>query len=82
MTTKKAKTVRQSASSYLATLMRGPLTLGGALSALRESDEMSLSEFANLLGISRSHLCDIEQVPNVNYKHPRTTITSPQLPLV
>lgn len=60
MTTKRAKTVRQTASSYLATLMRGPLTLGGALSALRESDEMSLSEFAKLLEISRSHLCDIE----------------------
>ena len=41
--------------------MRGPLTLGGALSALRKSDELSLLEFAKLLGISRSHLCDIEQ---------------------
>ena len=61
MTTKKAKSARQSASAYLAGLMRGPLTLGGALSALRESDELSLSEFAKLLGISRSHLCDIEQ---------------------
>jgi transcriptional regulator with XRE-family HTH domain len=61
MTTKKAKVIRQSASSYLTGLMRGPLTLGGALSALRESDELSLAEFAKVLGISRSHLCDIEQ---------------------
>ena len=41
--------------------MGGALTLGAALSGLREADERSLAEFARLLGISRSHLCDIEQ---------------------
>ncbi|MCW5969715.1 MAG: helix-turn-helix transcriptional regulator [Blastocatellales bacterium] len=61
MTTRKAKPDRQSASAFLSTLMQGPLTFGGALSALRESDGLSLSEFAELLGISRSHLCDIER---------------------
>jgi transcriptional regulator with XRE-family HTH domain len=38
----------------------GPLTLGGALSALRESEEESLAVFAEKLSISRTHLSDIE----------------------
>jgi transcriptional regulator with XRE-family HTH domain len=41
--------------------MGGPLTLGAALSGLREADEQGLAELAKLLGVSRSHLCDIEQ---------------------
>jgi transcriptional regulator with XRE-family HTH domain len=41
--------------------MAGPLTLGAALSGLREAETQSLAEFARLLGVSRSHLCDIEQ---------------------
>jgi transcriptional regulator with XRE-family HTH domain len=41
--------------------MGGSLTLGAVLSGLREADEMSLAAFAKLLGVSRSHLCDIEQ---------------------
>ncbi|MCG5054123.1 MAG: helix-turn-helix domain-containing protein [Myxococcales bacterium] len=41
--------------------MKGPVTLGDALSAIRESEEMSLSEFAAILEVSRSHLCDLEQ---------------------
>jgi antitoxin HigA-1 len=62
MTTKKTKGKgRQEASKYLESLMGGPLTLGTALSSLRQADERSLAEFAKLLGISRSHLCDIEQ---------------------
>ena len=39
----------------------GPLSLGAALSGIRESDGESLSQFAARLGISRTHLCDIEQ---------------------
>jgi len=52
---------RRGASKSLETLMGGPLTLGTALSGLREAEEQSLAEFAKLLGVSRSHLCDIEQ---------------------
>jgi transcriptional regulator with XRE-family HTH domain len=52
---------RRETSKYLETLMGGPLTLGAALSGLREADQRSLAEFASLLGVSRSHLCDIEQ---------------------
>lgn len=40
--------------------MGGPLTLGRALSAIRKSEGESLAEFAHRLGISRSHLSDLE----------------------
>jgi plasmid maintenance system antidote protein VapI len=62
MVTRKTKGKgRREASRYLETIIGGPLTLGAALSGLREADERSLAEFAKLLGVSRSHLCDIEQ---------------------
>jgi transcriptional regulator with XRE-family HTH domain len=47
--------------AFLEDLIGGPLTLGAALSGIRESDGQSLAQFAARLGISRSHLCDIEQ---------------------
>jgi len=40
--------------------MGGPLTLGRALSAIRESDGQSLAQFAERLGVSRTNLSDIE----------------------
>lgn len=62
MTTRKVKGKnRREASKYLEALMGGPLTLGAALSGLRESDERSLADYAKTLGVSRAHLCDIEQ---------------------
>ena len=62
MTTKRAKrAVNREASKYLQSLMKGPLTFGRALSGLRETEGSSLAEFAKLLGVSRTHLCDIEQ---------------------
>lgn len=62
MITRKARSRgRREASKFLETLMGGPLTLGGVLSGLRGADERSLAEFAKLLGVSRAHLCDIEQ---------------------
>ena len=39
----------------------GPVTLGGMIWSLRECDEISQAEFARRLGVSRSHLCDIEK---------------------
>ena len=38
-----------------------PLTLGGLLESIRLSEEMSQAVFAKKLGISASHLCDIEK---------------------
>ena len=62
MITKRAKGKgRTRASKFLQNLMGGPLSLGAALSGLRESDQRSLADFAKVLGVSRSHLCDIEQ---------------------
>lgn len=45
---------------YLEKLMGGPLTLGGALSAIRESEGATLADFSRRLGVSRSHLSDLE----------------------
>lgn len=39
----------------------GPLTLGRFLWSIREDEELSMAEFAEQLGISRSHLNDIEK---------------------
>jgi transcriptional regulator with XRE-family HTH domain len=62
MTTKRsAKSVSKSDQEFLEGLIGGPLSLGAALSGIRESDGESLSQFAARLGISRTHLCDIEQ---------------------
>lgn len=61
MTTRKPRSNRAtSTAAYLEKLLKGPLTLGGALSAIREGDGESLAQFAQRLGISRSHLSDIE----------------------
>lgn len=38
----------------------GPLTLSALILATREAEEMSQSEFARRLAISKSHLSDIE----------------------
>ena len=39
----------------------GPLTIGKLLMSIRLGEEMSQVEFAQKLGMSKSHLCDIEQ---------------------
>jgi transcriptional regulator with XRE-family HTH domain len=59
MSTRK-KRVGDDTQAFLEKIMGGPLTLGGALSAIREADSESLAVFAERLGISRSHLSDIE----------------------
>ena len=56
MTTKKSKATR-----LLEGLASGPLTLGRYICSIREGEEMSQVEFARRLGISKSHLCDIEK---------------------
>jgi antitoxin HigA-1 len=56
MTTKKSAAVRA-----LEHLAGGPLTLGRYLRSIREGEEMSQVDFAETLGVSKSHLCDIEK---------------------
>ena len=41
--------------------LHGPMTLGDMIWSLRECDEVSQAEFARRLGVSRSHLCDVEK---------------------
>ena len=38
-----------------------PLTLGGLLESIRMGEELSQAAFAKKLGVSPSHLCDIEK---------------------
>lgn len=57
MSTKK----KSSAMRFLESVTGGPLTLGGLLRAIRQGEEASQADFARQLGISRSHLCDIEK---------------------
>ncbi len=46
---------------FLEELAGGALTLGRFVRAIREGEEMSQVDFAEKLGISRSHLCDLEK---------------------
>ncbi len=57
MTTKK----KSSARKFLEKYTSGPLTIGRILSSTRLADELSQIEFAEKLGLSVSHLCDIEK---------------------
>jgi antitoxin HigA-1 len=55
-TKKKSETMK-----YLERVAGRPLTLGSLIESIRLSEEMSQTAFARKLGISPSHLCDIEK---------------------
>ena len=57
MTTKNKSKSRK----FLESLLGEELTLGLYLQSIRLGEEMSQVEFADKLGISKSHLCDIEK---------------------
>lgn len=59
MITKKAR--KSKTMKFLESLAGGPLGLPEFLMSIREGDKLSYQEFASKLGISRSHLCDIEK---------------------
>ena len=56
MSTRKSK-----ASRFLGKVTGAPLTLGSFLQAVRVGEGLSQTKFSKHLGISRSHLCDIEK---------------------
>jgi len=56
MSTKK----KSEAMQFLESLV-GELTFGGLIEAMRQAEEMSQVDFAEKLGISKQHLCDIEK---------------------
>jgi len=54
-------TKRSEALRFLEKLTGGPVTLGKFLEAVRRGEEMTQPAFAKKLGISKSHLNDIEK---------------------
>ena len=50
-----------STMKYLEAIAGKKLTLANLLKAIRKSDEINQVKFARKLGISKSHLCDIEK---------------------
>ena len=57
----KAKNNTSNAMKLLAELSGGPLTLGRAIESIRKSEELSQQACAKKLGVSKSHLCDVEK---------------------
>jgi transcriptional regulator with XRE-family HTH domain len=57
----KAKDNTSNAMKLLAELSGGPLTLGRAIESIRKSEELSQQACAKNLGVSKSHLCDVEK---------------------
>lgn len=57
----KVKEGKSAALKLMERLTGGPLTLGRAIEALRKCEELSQDECARKLGISKSHLCDVEK---------------------
>ena len=55
------KRKKSAAMRFLEDITGGPLSLGKFLQSIRLGEELSQVEFAGQLGISKSHLCDIEK---------------------
>jgi antitoxin HigA-1 len=64
VTTRKTKPtsdkLNASTNAFLQELNSGPLSFGQLLSALREADKQTLTQFAARIGISRQHLHQLE----------------------
>lgn len=52
---------KSSAERYLESLRGGPLTFGKLLHSIRICDEISQVQLADMVGMSRSNICDIEK---------------------
>lgn len=59
-TDKLATYTTEETEHFLEKLTGGSLTLGRAVAAIRECNEMSQGEFAKKLCVSQSYLCDLE----------------------
>ena len=49
------------ARKFIADLVGGPITLGALIEAIRQGEDMTQAELAAKLGITKSHLSDIER---------------------
>ena len=58
---RKAKERKSGAMKLLEKISRGPLTLGRAIESIRKGEELSQDQCAKKLGVSKSHLCDVEK---------------------
>jgi antitoxin HigA-1 len=58
---RKTKEKKSEAMKLLEKLVGGPLTLGRAVESIRKGEELSQDECAKKLGVSKSHLCDVEK---------------------
>lgn len=58
---RKIKAKKSEAIKLLEKISGGPLTLGRAIQSIRKSEELSQDECAKKLGVSKSHLCDVEK---------------------
>jgi DNA-binding transcriptional regulator YiaG len=58
---RKSKETKSEAMRLLEKLSGGPLTLGRAIESVRKCEELSQDACAKKLGISKSHLCDVEK---------------------
>jgi transcriptional regulator with XRE-family HTH domain len=52
---------KSEAMRFLESRTGGPLTFGAFLEAIRVGDEQTQASFAEQLGVSRQHLCDMEK---------------------
>lgn len=79
MTTKE----KSEAVKFMEEITGGPLTFARVIRSNRLCEEMTLEEFSALLGISKSHLCDIEKgrksvSPERAYNFAKILGTSPE----
>lgn len=58
---RKGKEKKSEAMRLLERIAGGPLTLGRAIESIRKSQGLSQDECARKLGVSKSHLCDVEK---------------------
>lgn len=58
---RKTKATKSAAIKLLEQISGGPLSLGKAVESVRKSEELSQDECARKLGVSKSHLCDVEK---------------------
>jgi transcriptional regulator with XRE-family HTH domain len=58
---RKAKQKKSEAMKVLEKISGGPLTLGRAIESIRKGQGLSQDECAKKLGVSKSHLCDVEK---------------------
>ena len=64
MTTKRRRRAARGnvdALPFIEHLVGGRITLGALIEAIRDGEEMAQGEFAAKIGLSKSHLCDIEK---------------------